>query len=115
MRAAYTWAIHDALAAAGIASASPQLDLRVERLFGQEGEKALQALRPAPDRRPAARPVAASAAHQAPATNDAVKAVFDDAERDARVREAEPTRRPPAPAPAPAALRAPGGGDGAAS
>lgn len=101
MHAAYTWAIHDALVAAGIENASPQLDLRVARLFGHEGDKALQALRPVQDRHTPARPVAASTATPGPATNDAVKAVFDDAERDARVREAEPSRRPPAPAPAP--------------
>jgi small-conductance mechanosensitive channel len=116
MHAAYTWAIHDALAAAGIDNASPQLDLRVARLFGHEGDKALQALRPVQDRHAAARPVAASAPRSGSATNDAVKAVFDDAERDARVREAEPSRRPVQPAPAPPqAPRAKSGNGGAAT
>lgn len=116
MQAAYTWAIHDALSAAGIDNASPQLDLRLERLFGQEGDKALQALRPVQDRHAPARPVAASAAASKAATNDAVKAVFDDAERDARVREAEPTRRPGPPPPAtPPVQRTKSGNGGAAS
>ena len=94
MLAAYTWAIHDALTAAGIASASPQLDLRLERLFGREGDKALQALRPVHS---PARPAAAGAAPPRAAPNDAATAVFDEAERTARAREEEPSRRPPSP------------------
>ncbi|HEX5006834.1 MAG TPA: mechanosensitive ion channel domain-containing protein [Hyphomonadaceae bacterium] len=94
MTAAYMWAVHDALVAEGIASATPQLDLRVKRLFGREGEKALQALRQG-DERPAPRVTQAPPAPHGP--NDAAKAVFDDAERDLRRREEEPTRRPPPP------------------
>jgi len=44
VKAAYIWAIADALDAAGIATASPQLDLRLRNLFGQEGDQALAAL-----------------------------------------------------------------------
>ena len=97
MLAAYTWAIHDALLAAGIASASPQLDLRIARLFGHEGDKALQALRPVQERHAPSRRAVADAVASTSASNDAVKAVFDDAERNARVREAEPSRRPAPP------------------
>lgn len=96
MQAAYMWAIHDALGAAGIASAAPQLDLRVDRLFGREGDKALQALGLTHERR-APRPAPAKPA-SAPAPNDAAAAVFSEAERDARARETEAFRRPSPPA-----------------
>jgi small-conductance mechanosensitive channel len=92
MHAAYMWAIHDALAAAGIDNAAPQLDLRVDRILGQEGEKALQTLGLAP-RRPPVKPP------PSPAPNDAAAAVFNDARRDATARKEEPTRRPPPPPP----------------
>lgn len=44
MKAAYVWAIADALDAAGIDTAYPQLELRLRSLFGQEGDRALAAL-----------------------------------------------------------------------
>ncbi len=88
MRAAYTWAVHEALRAAGISNSSPQLDLRLRSLFGREGDHALRALdmadrsksvprEPVPERAP----------------NDAAAAVFDDAARNSRARDAEPRRR----------------------
>lgn len=45
MRAAYTWAIDDALCRAGIEIPYPQMDLRLRGLFGQEGDEALSALK----------------------------------------------------------------------
>ncbi|WP_374468448.1 mechanosensitive ion channel family protein [Phenylobacterium sp.] len=45
MHAAYTWAIADALECAGIEVPLPQMDLRLRSLFGQEGDRALDALR----------------------------------------------------------------------
>jgi small-conductance mechanosensitive channel len=98
MHAAYTWAIHDALLTAGVDNATPQLNLRLESLFGREGEKALQALNPSGERR-AWRQAHTGVTAPESAPNDAVNSVFDDAERDARVREEEPTRRPPPAAP----------------
>lgn len=44
MLAAYTWAIDDALRAAGVEIPFPQTDLRIRSLFGHEGDKALEAL-----------------------------------------------------------------------
>jgi small-conductance mechanosensitive channel len=104
MLAAYTWTIHDALAAAGIENSAPQLDLRLQSLFGQEGDKALRALRPSQDRRPPVQPVRGTT------PNDAATAVFDEAERGARAREDEPARRP-----APAASRPKTGVGGAST
>jgi len=46
MRAAYNWAIEDALRRHGIEIPFPQMDLRVRSLFGQEGEAGLSALHP---------------------------------------------------------------------
>ena len=86
MHAAYTWAIHEALRAAGVKSASPQLDLRLRNLFGREGDHALDALKlkagPPPRQD-----------HPGSAPNDAVVAVFDDAVRNTRARKAEPRKR----------------------
>lgn len=45
MQAAYTWAIADALECAGIEVPFPQIDVRLRSLFGQEGDRALDALR----------------------------------------------------------------------
>jgi small-conductance mechanosensitive channel len=45
MKAAYVWAIADALEEAGIETPYPQLELRLRSLFGQEGDAALEALR----------------------------------------------------------------------
>ena len=44
MHAAYTWAIADALEAAGIEIPFPQMDIRVRSILGREGEDGLQAL-----------------------------------------------------------------------
>ena len=57
MRAAYTWAIADALEAAGVEVPFRQVDMRLRSLFGREGDQALAALRldqPAPERPPQA-------------------------------------------------------------
>lgn len=45
MRAAYAWAIDDALRQAGIEIPFPQMDVRLRSLFGREGDTALDALR----------------------------------------------------------------------
>jgi len=81
MHAAYTWAIHEALVAAGIEISTPQMDLRVRRLFGREGEEALHALKLGNGASPHSRP---AAAEQAP--NDAAAAVRDDTDRENRER-----------------------------
>ena len=44
MHAAYTWAIADALDAAGIEIPFPQTDLRLRSVFGREGDDALKVL-----------------------------------------------------------------------
>lgn len=44
MHAAYTWAIADALDAAGIEVPFPQTDLRIRSILGREGDDALRAL-----------------------------------------------------------------------
>ena len=50
MQAAYTWAIDDALRAAGIEIPFPQRDIRIRSVFAREGEEAFRALgyRPKP-------------------------------------------------------------------
>ena len=45
MKAAYVWAVADALEDAGIEVPNPQLDLHLRSLFGQERDQALAALR----------------------------------------------------------------------
>jgi small-conductance mechanosensitive channel len=45
MKAAYVWAIADALEAAGIEVPNPQLDLHLRSLFGRQDDQALEALR----------------------------------------------------------------------
>lgn len=45
MQAAYTWAIADALEAAGIEVPYAQMDVRVRSLFGQQGAEALRTLK----------------------------------------------------------------------
>lgn len=45
MQAAYTWAIDDALRKAGIEIPSPQRDLHIRSLFGEEGDDARQTLK----------------------------------------------------------------------
>ena len=86
MHAAYTWAIHEALRAAGVKSASPQLDLRLRNLFGREGDHALDTLKLKAEAPPRQQPPGS-------APNDAVAAVFDDAVRNTRARTAEPRKR----------------------
>jgi small-conductance mechanosensitive channel len=84
MHAAYTWAVHDALAAAGIDNSAPQLDLRLTRMFGRTGEEALDALNLThhEERR--------RKAHLSPpAPNDAAEAVVGDMARDVRQRAEE--------------------------
>jgi small-conductance mechanosensitive channel len=84
MQAAYTWAIDDALKAAGIEIPYPQMDLRVRTLFGQEGQSALRTLGLEADSGPAPTSSAPGGS-----TNDAAAAVIDEAERDAADRAAE--------------------------
>ncbi|WP_339915601.1 mechanosensitive ion channel domain-containing protein [uncultured Brevundimonas sp.] len=75
MHAAYTWAIADALDAAGIEIPFPQTDLRVRSLFGHAGDDGLDVMglkRP----RPAPRPAAAAA----PTANDAAEELSHPAE-----------------------------------
>jgi len=45
LKAAYTWAIAEALETAGIEVPYPQMDVRLRSLFGQENDEALAALR----------------------------------------------------------------------
>ena len=76
MHAAYTWAIADALDAAGIEIPFPQTDLRIRSVFGHEGEDALETLglrrgrshAPAAARTPPADPTP-----RAPPVNDAAE------------------------------------------
>jgi small-conductance mechanosensitive channel len=78
MHAAYTWAIADALDAAGIEIPFPQTDLRVRSVFGHSGDDGLEAMglkRP----RPAPRP-AGAAATSAPSANDAAEELSHPAE-----------------------------------
>lgn len=87
MHAAYTWAIYEALRKARIENANDQLDVRLQSLFGREGESAIKALK-LPER-PAKR---RSTAKRPPAPNDAAQAMIDDADRD-RVSRAEASRK----------------------
>lgn len=76
MHAAYTWAIADALDAAGIEIPFPQTDLRIRSVFGHEGEDALDTLgiRRGPSRsRTASSPPPADPAPAAPPVNDAAE------------------------------------------
>jgi small-conductance mechanosensitive channel len=59
-QAAYTWAIADALECAGIEVPFPQMDLRLRSLFGEEGQRALQALRLQSPEPTSTRPAAAT-------------------------------------------------------
>lgn len=72
MHAAYTWAIADALDAAGIEIPFPQTDLRIRSIFGREGDEGLAAVgmgdgRSTPRRHAATPPVASVV----PTVNDA--------------------------------------------
>jgi len=71
MNAAYTWALAEALEAAGIQTAYPRLDLRLDSLFGREGDEALSALNLLRPRPPKAPP-----AERAPCENDAAQEVY---------------------------------------
>lgn len=76
MHAAYTWAIADALDAAGIEIPFPQTDLRIRSVFGHEGEDALETLgmRRGRSRPPApSGPPPADPAPKAPPVNDAAE------------------------------------------
>lgn len=69
MQAAYTWAIDDALRAAGIEIPFPQRDIRIRSVFEREGEEAFEALgyRPTPaaeEPQPAAMPARNDAAQE---------------------------------------------------
>lgn len=88
LHAAYTWAIHEALRAAGVDNSSPQLDLRLRNFFGREGDEALKTLH-LKNRETA--PTADPAAKRTP--NDAAMAVFDDVARDSQTRAAEAQKR----------------------
>jgi small-conductance mechanosensitive channel len=68
MHAAYTWAIDDALRAAGIEMPFPQRDIRIRSVFDREGEEAFRALGYKP------KPVEeAEPERVAPAQNDAAQ------------------------------------------
>jgi len=90
MNAAYTWALAEALEAAGIDTAYPRLDLRLASLFGRESDEALAALNLQQPRPPRARP-----SEGAGAENDAAQEVyrpFDEPEPD-EGEEEDPERR----------------------
>jgi small-conductance mechanosensitive channel len=93
MRAAYTWAIDDALRAADLEIPYPQMDLRVRSLFGREGDPAFEALGLNGERAP--RPAAEPHAQAAP--NDAAEAVLDEAHREAHDRAKEEAAGGPPP------------------
>lgn len=78
MEAAYTWAIDDALRAAGIEIPFPQRDLRLRSVLGQEGSAGLEALGLAQP--PAAVPAAAPGASQNDAARDLANAANDGLE-----------------------------------
>lgn len=80
MHAAYTWAIADALEAAGVEIPFPQTDLRLRSVFGREGDDALRALGLEPvgkrSRHPAKGAGGAEPAPRAPPINDAAEDVM---------------------------------------
>jgi small-conductance mechanosensitive channel len=69
MQAAYTWAIDDALRAAGIEIPFPQRDLRIRSVFAREGEEAFRAL----GYKPTKHAETAAAEPSAPTHNDAAQ------------------------------------------
>lgn len=88
MHAAYTWAIDDALRAAGVEVPFPQTDLRIRSLFGREGDEALTALR--------LEPLSTAAKADAPtdSRNDAAREVVEDAEWKAEEDAVHRSERP---------------------
>lgn len=79
MRAAYAWAIDDALRKASVEIPFPQVDVRLRSLFGREGEKALDALRV--EREPAG---PAGEDSFAPTHNDAADELLAQADAEGR-------------------------------
>ena len=75
MHAAYTWAIADALDAAGVEIPFPQTDLRLRSVFGREGDEALKVLGLTPQPAPpsASTPAPTDPVHRAPPVNDAAE------------------------------------------
>lgn len=101
MHAAYTWAIADALEAAGIEIPFPQTDLRLRSIFGREGDDALRVLGlslAGEERRPpAAGPGDLRPEPAAPPVNDAAEDLLTPVD----VRNGDDDE-PEAPRPAPA-------------
>lgn len=90
MRAAYTWAIDDALCRAGVEIPYPQMDVRLRGLFGQEGDEALTALK-------LRAKTTAPSAPTATAPNDALEdAQIKTEDQDPEGREPVNTLTPPA-------------------
>lgn len=87
MHAAYTWAIAEALDAAGIEIPFPQTDLRIRSVLGREGDDGLKALGMRPAGTGSKRP--APAARKASGANDAA----DDLLKPAPGPSAEPKPR----------------------
>ncbi|NWE51504.1 mechanosensitive ion channel family protein [Brevundimonas sp. P7753] len=86
MHAAYTWAIADALDAAGIEIPFPQTDLRIRSLLGREGDDALSALGLGDH-------LSAPQAKSSAPTVDAAPAV-NDAAADLLTSQPDPIERP---------------------
>lgn len=81
MHAAYTWAVYNALRAAGLGTANPQMDVRIQSIPGADG----QAADASDDRTAESGPVG----H---APNDAMIAVFEEASRGRANREQDQKR-----------------------
>ena len=94
MHAAYTWAIADALDAAGVEIPFPQTDLRLRSVFGREGDEALKVLGLAPEAAPSAdsRPQPTDPAPLAPPVNDAAEDLMTPPEPVNGVDEDDPDR-----------------------
>lgn len=92
LHAAYTWAIYEALRAAGIRNAQDQLDLRLRGVFGRDDDEALRALNLHRAEREAGRGGERPAVVDH-APNDAATAVYDDADRRIRRQGEAPRQR----------------------